>query len=355
MVKKMKIPVRVICFFIVFFSLYRLFLLITIPKNFYGDGFPTSSTYSDFYELEKNTIDVIFLGSSNAVCGYIPAELYDKYGITGYNLACEQQNLFTSYYWLQEALRFQKPKTVVLDMAMLYLFDNENLAGSTEGLTRRAFDFMKWSPVKMRAAINMERTWGTLTVKSFLFPMIAYHERWENISRQDFRIDQLAQAGMWKGYLVLDQYAGVDGFEAITEEEALNSEQNSGNVFMLSYLDAIVSLCKENDIDLILTMAPSTFDNAGEYRFLSEYSREHEITFIDFNEKSVYENSGLDFYVDCHDDAHCNMGGAIKITDYIGAIIYNRNGCSNGNVEQWENFRDQYRQYVNEVVIEAIN
>lgn len=351
--KKIKILVRSISFFVVVILLYQWCIKIVTPKSFTGDGFPTTSTYSDFYKLDKNTVDVIFLGSSNAVCGFIPPELFNKYGISGYNLACEQQNLFTSYYWLREALRFQKPRTVVLDTAMLYLYDHEDLAASVEGLTRRSFDFMRWSPVKWKAVMNMSRTWESLSVKSFLFPMIAYHERWESINLHDFRLDQLGRRSLWKGYLPLTRYAGVDGFVPIVEAQAYESQIDAGNVFMLSYLDLIVALCEENEIDLILTMVPSTFDDAGKYRFLSEYACERGITYIDFNEKSVYEDSGLEFLIDCHDDAHCNLGGALKVTDYIGKIVYERMGKSTGNVSEWEFFDVEYQKYIDEVVIEA--
>ena len=351
--KNIRILIRAISFFVVVFLLYSLCLTIVTPKSFTGDGFSTTSTYSDFYELDKNTVDVIFLGSSNAVCGFIPPELYSKYGISSYNLACEQQNLFTSYYWLKEALRFQKPKTVVLDTAMLYMYDNENLATSVEGLTRKAFDFMRWSPVKLKAVMNMSKTWESLSVKSFIFPMITYHERWESINLHDFKLDQFGRRSLWKGYFSLTRYAGVDGFVPITKAQAIESEMDAGNGFMLAYLDLIVALCEENNIDLILTMAPSTFDDEGKYRFLSEYAFERGITYIDFNEKSVYEDSGLEFFTDCHDNAHCNLDGALKVTDYIGKIVYERIGKSTGNVSEWELFNAEYEKYIDEVVVEA--
>lgn len=65
--------------------------------------------------MQKDTVDVLFLGSSHGVTSFLPQELYNQYGITGYNLGCEQQGMVTSYYWLKEALRYQSPKAVVLD------------------------------------------------------------------------------------------------------------------------------------------------------------------------------------------------------------------------------------------------
>lgn len=89
---------------------------ILIPKCYYDDSWPTTSTYQGFYQMEKDSVDVLFLGSSCAAAGLNPQEFYDSYGIRSYNLGCEGQSLLTSYYWLEEALRFQSPKVVVLEV-----------------------------------------------------------------------------------------------------------------------------------------------------------------------------------------------------------------------------------------------
>ena len=349
----MKKLIRVVVFLVVLCFVYKLLALIVIPKSFMGDGFPTASTYSDFYELDKNTVDVLFLGSSNAVCAFVPEELYYQYGITSYNLACEQQNLFTSYYWLEEALRYQKPKIVVLDTAMLYLYDAESLAVSKEGLTRRAFDFMKWSPVKIKAAIQMKDVGESLTWESVALPTIPYHERWETINSNDFRIDQLGESSLWKGHLPLVYYAGVDGFSPITESQFEQSGLDCGNEFMLLYLDRIVALCEEEGIELILTMAPSTFQDVNKYCFLTEYAMINDIQYVDYNEENVYVESGLDFFYDCHDDAHCNFNGALKVTDYIGEIIYEKIGASSKDAQEWEKFLPEYEEYLRTVNVGA--
>ena len=349
----MKKLIRAVAFFIVLYFVYELLTLIVTPKNFTGNGFPTASTYSDFYELDKNTVDVIFLGSSNAVCAFIPEELYHQYGITGYNLACEQQNLFTSYYWLEEALRYQNPKVVVLDTAMLYLYDDESLIVSREGLTRRAFDFMKWSPVKLKAALRMEGVGESLTLDSFVFPTIPYHERWETININDFKIEQFGKPSLWKGYLPLVYYAGVDEFNPITEEQIFQSEEDYGNEFMLSYLDRIVEFCEAEDIELILTMVPSTFQDAGNHLFLMKYAQENNVQFIDYNVENIYTDSGLDFFRDCHDHAHCNFNGALKVTDYIGEIIYEKIGKSTGDTTEWDDFLPEYLEYLDTVDVGA--
>ena len=73
---------------------------LLIPKYYYNSDWPTTSTYLDFYNLDKDSVDVLFLGSSHCAAAFSPVELYREYGIRSYNLGCEQQNLLVSYYWL---------------------------------------------------------------------------------------------------------------------------------------------------------------------------------------------------------------------------------------------------------------
>ena len=49
----------------------------------------------DFYRfVEKDTIDVLCIGSSHVYCGINPVQMYDDYGIAAYNLASGSQALW---------------------------------------------------------------------------------------------------------------------------------------------------------------------------------------------------------------------------------------------------------------------
>ena len=106
-------------------------LRILVPKNYTGEGQSPVPTYFGFYDLKKNTADILYLGSSHVYTGFSPQVLYDEYGITSYSLAMGNQNLTLSYYWLKEALRTQSPSAVVLECA--FAFDrNHNPSNSIE-------------------------------------------------------------------------------------------------------------------------------------------------------------------------------------------------------------------------------
>ena len=75
-----------------------------------------SEQYREFYNMEKDTVDVLFLGTSHSYCGFSPQDFYDLHGIRSYNLGSSRQGIWLSYYWLKEALKTQKPKIVVKEV-----------------------------------------------------------------------------------------------------------------------------------------------------------------------------------------------------------------------------------------------
>lgn len=120
-------------FFCVRLIVFLLVILLVIgglnellkPKYYYTEIWPTTNTYLDFYKLEKNSVDVLLFGSSHAVTAFNPQVLYDNYGITSYNLGCEQQSPLITYYWLREALKYQTPKVVIIDTYTFHKYTSE--------------------------------------------------------------------------------------------------------------------------------------------------------------------------------------------------------------------------------------
>ena len=69
-----------------------------------------------FYQQEENTVDVLCLGSSHTYTNINPAILWDEYGMAAYDLAGSNQTLWNTYYYMKEALKYQTPQLVVVDV-----------------------------------------------------------------------------------------------------------------------------------------------------------------------------------------------------------------------------------------------
>ena len=336
-----KFLIRVTAFSLILFMCINTVNHILVPKFFVDDDWPYSATDVGFYEIEKNTVDVLFLGSSHAATFYIPQELYNNYGITSYNLSSGQQDMLTTYYWIKEALRSQHPRAIIIETCMLFPYDTTQPLNVPEANTRKAFDYMKWSEVKVNAINDICRIDENQSLLSYYLPNIRYHQRWKSLNNDDFSSERILREKHFemKGYIALADRYTVKGepFEVDATVEAAEPAP-----VMKEYMDKIVELCKEEGIALILTTNPTTTPSVQKYNMLSAYAASNNIWYIDFNEKNTYQAAVYNYETDNADYVHGNIDGAIKITNYMGLLLREQWDIEDGESEEWEQTRGWY-------------
>ncbi len=83
-------------------------------------------------------------------------------------------------------------------------------------------------------------------------------------------------------------------------------------------MDYIVSLCKENDIEILFYIAPYQ----GEYQYgsaMKNYATDKGYKYLDLFEK--VDEMGIDSSGDFSDEGHLNRTGAEKLAMYVGDFI----------------------------------
>lgn len=342
--KKLGFAVRLVCFFTLLGSCYYAYCRWITPKFFTDTDWPTTTTFAGFYDLDKDSVDVLFLGSSHGVTSFCPQEVYNQYGITSYNLSSDQQGLVTSYYWLKEALRYQTPKAVVLECYFCFPYIADEPLNSDESYTRKAIDFMKWSPVKSEAVRTICEIDDNQDAWSYYLPHLRYHERWlwDNPDRNDYSYRSMAGHSELKGYSPLHFYLGEkgEGFEPHNMETAEGCAEMAP--LMLEYLDKINELCGEKEISLILTITPAVSANIDMCNAVRAYADREGCAFISFNEQNVYWQMDYQMDVDNCDDGHPNIWGAVKVSNYIGGVLSGQFGIGGRTEPQWEATRGDY-------------
>ena len=225
---------------------------ILLPKyTLRNSQWPTTSTYKGFYKMKKDTVDVLFIGSSTVVNAFIPQEIYNEYGIRSYNLGSEQQSLFLSYYWLKEALRSQTPSVIVLDTRFLYNVHPEFPINTSEGLTRKCLDSMRFSSVKRDAVHEVCALDPGQSELSYYLTNLRYHDRWSSLTAADFDTSY-AEAPL-KGYGPI-MGLGPESYEPFTEQDP--DAWMEYPEMMMEYLQKITDLCREEGIRLVLVSLP---------------------------------------------------------------------------------------------------
>ena len=309
---------------------------ITQRKNlYYNSNYPVTSTFEGFYDIPHDTLDVLFMGSSVVVNGIIPQVLYDNYGIKSYVLASQQQSLLTSYYWLLEALKTQKPKCVVLETRYIY-------EGTAEEYMRLATDPMKISLNKIRYVNDICNSEENQSFSSYFLKNIRYTNRWKELTEEDFDKDKKKE-----NYLL-----GFGPFPYIETTEFTPYIQKDKNERMdisedrLERLNDIVRVCKENSIQLILYTTPRTMTD-GMHNTLQEYADNNNLEYWDFNEEEKYKQ------FDIKDGEtvinHSNIQGAVKLSRVIGKYLDDYCVLDKSKNDYWEANEFAYKQLINDI------
>ncbi len=299
---KVKNTVKILVFCILFlFFLNRIYDVFSW-KDTAGDYI---SSMESFYNLEDNVVDVLFLGSSHSYCSVIPAQLWQDYGMAGFNMAISGQDLASSYYNFAEALKTQDLKVVCVD-----LFGCTYSGYLVEGNMYRNTLSRKLSKTSVEAVNSIVKTDNK---SDFILKWPIIHTRYKELKKPDFATKRPAYLGykaefMAKGTEKL-LYANVEP-KPFGEEEQ-------------QWLKKIIELAQESGTELVFFLAPYQIAlQEQEYiAYAKGMAAEYNIPVIDMVEMS--DEIELDWERDMIDYGHTNYWGAQKVTAYLGGFLEN--------------------------------
>ncbi len=296
------------------------------------------TAFEGFYSMEKDSVDVLLLGSSQVFYTISPNELYEKYGIRSYNLGSPGQNLVDSRYILEEAIKTQKVDTVVFES--LYLIrDIVNIWH--EGAHRKAIEPMRFSLTKVRAINEVHRATPVLEPKSFYFRDLYFHSRWSELTMEDFISPYLMGHTQTKGHLPIRmegagrEYTPLEGETEVSLQATGIVEKN---------FNELVDICRKNDINLVMFRVPNEQWTLEQHSLIKQIAEKNDVPFYDFNEKELYERlENFDNRIDVVDDnGHTNIAGSNKLTDLLGKILVEEEGVTAKEDHQWDVTSDYY-------------
>ena len=274
-----------------------------------------SLTEEYYASVAETSHDVLFIGDCEVFESFVPAILWEEYGISSYIRGGAQQLTWHSYYMLEDALRYETPKAVVFNVYALKYGEPQR-----EEYNRMALDGMEWSPTKLdaiRASMTEDED-----MLSYLLPFLRFHSRWSELTWDDLRYaygDKPLVSD--SGYLMQTGIVPADTQAEFVPEVLFDTRLPAT---AMDYLERMRILCEERGIQLILIKAPTNFWRYHWYDEWDEqvaaYAAEHDLVY--YNLIDVSDEIGLDMSVDTYDaGAHLNVYGAEKLTRYFGEIL----------------------------------
>ncbi len=314
--KKWKIILLCTSFLLLFSLAFTLLQALLMPK--YMTDTREGALIAEYYDQAGGN-DVLFIGDCEVYESFTPPTLWEQYGITSYIRGSAQQLAWQSYYLLEDALRYETPKVVVFNVLSLKYGEPQD-----EAYNRMTLDGMKLSTSKLEA-IRASMTEGE-SFLSYLLPLLRFHGRWQELSREDitylFKRDPVSH----NGYLMQTAInAGVSdrvGTPLIDYTLPTSS---------MEYLDKMTALCKEKGIELILIKAPT--NNWKFYWYeewdaqIADYAEKNGLSYYNFI--PMTEEIGIDYATDTYDKGvHLNVYGAEKLTAFFGEILHEKHGLA---------------------------
>jgi len=297
---------RLVCFVTITCMVLGLVCFILTPKYLYG-----ICSMNNLYNQKRDSIDVLVLGTSLAYSGVNTNVLWAEYGIASYDLCSAEQPYWNSFYYLEETLKTQSPKLIVLDA---------KAASYPEDYTKRGRTVLNTYGIRSLCTRVRAITASTAPEDrlSFLLAFPEIHGNYAGLGGDALRMPAEATAE-WKGFIGMEEHESHTRPSLVWTDTArpINARQQE-------YLEAIFDLAQTNGIPVLIVAFPYP-DYASDHMFCNALWRiadRYGVPHLNYNDPAM--RFGLAYTTDFADWQHLNTKGSVTFSRKLGADIQER-------------------------------
>lgn len=288
--------------------------------------FVKDTIWKNFYNQEKNSVDVLILGNSHANLGLDLNIINSKLKAKTVSLATKGQNIYQAYYCALEAYNYQTPEILIIENFLFYerltidKFINQDASLGDYKKRYLSFDGKKIGKAKIQEA---NRFFKTPLIQN-IFPVIQKHNDWTKIDEIKERFFKSNNKQVSNTTILnknkVQQYKQTQKFDLMRFNVLPDEEK---------YLDSIVDLALKKGTKHIVFL---TIPFYNEYRNKIDYSslekplityakKDPKITYLDLNQVfpdlnyTYFSNDNVGY------NQHLNYKGAIKTSQFLSDYI----------------------------------
>lgn len=372
--------IRAVCFCLLFALLFVFLSGAFIPRTGTAEDGMESRISKAYRGEPRNSVDAVFIGNSDIYRAISPVDLYHATGITSAIAGKPNKQLEEVPADIRDILRYQKPKTIVLETDCMFAGTNpgfkkgisplEAEAAKVDAATTNSSDKKTGSqataakhPAKKSTsektaaqqnifgkckALLEEGDSALLAALNYKFPLVKYHDNWKSLKLSSFLQPSgkyrfankgMAYANTVKPYAFGSQYMQLSGGKnAMLSEEKLNQFQK------------IYELCEKNGVQLVLLTVPSANTwNKGKSDTIKQLADKYDLTYYDYNTQLP---QGFDWTTGSKDGGnHLNYAGAATVTKDLAAKLTGNLAMKPSNLtrdqkHQWKKDYDHFHKSI---------
>ena len=301
----------------IFLIVVAVFLVYLFSIFDFDDDLSADRIFKTFYNMEEDTLDGVYLGSSAVYRYFMPTSAYEQEGYAIMNLATSSQPFVLNKYLIKEVLKTQpNSKVILIELRNLIKVDELLM----ESDIRRVTDSMRMSENRNEAIDAALAYYKSLGIKMdynadhYYYPFLMYHSRWEvdmepeNLLPYDLETEYMGFLATKRTFKVVP----VDDPGTVKGEEDLSEER-------MEIVRDLLEYCKGLDQTVIFVSAPCTGEKREFRQFnrLAKMIRAEGFTCWNFNSPRLRKQLGLDWSKDFYAPHHVNYYGAVKYTDLL--------------------------------------
>lgn len=335
-----KICIKVMAFAVIFAVLLSNLNVVLS----YGMDRMSYDALRGFYEEEENSLDAVYVGSSNCLAYWNPLLAWEEYGITVYSFASNAQPLGTAQFMIEEARKTQPDAKFVVNINTLSEVDDPL------GLYR-IYDYTPFSWNKVKSINHTCDLYGFGLSKKleYYFPVIAFHDRWKNLYPADFDLEPKG----FNGSISSDSY--LNRTTNISSNYVISNEKAELSPMLDTALNELLDYCDEEKLDITFVTVPQAKgDMIGKYNTINERVANRGYTVLDLMDKA--EEVGIDTTKDYYNSKHTNIHGSIKYTHYLSEYLIDTYGFEDkrGNDEynSWDDALARYMPKIKKAILD---
>ncbi len=365
---------RAICFCLLFVILFVFLSGAFIPRTGTTEDGMESRISKAYRGEPRDSIDTVFIGNSDIYRAISPVDLFHQTGITSAIAGRPNKQLSEVPGDIRDILRYQNPKTIVLETDCMFSGTNPGFKKGISPLEAEAakVDVAGQAPSKATdadvagqapskatnapqqnifdkcKALLQEGDSAFLAALNYKFPLVKYHDNWKHLKlttflqprgKYHFSNKGMAYANTVKAYPFGNEYMQLSGGKhAMLSEEKLDQFQK------------IYDLCDRNGIRLVLLTVPSANTwNKGKSDTVKQLAKKYDLTYYDYNRQLP---AGFNWVTDSKDGGnHLNYAGASAVTKDLAKkltddLALNPTSLTKEQKQQWKKDYEHFHKSI---------
>lgn len=289
-----------------------------------------------FYELEEDSVDAIFLGSSATYAFWNAPLMWKQYGIPVYSYSSPLQSPLVAKELIKETRKTQPNAMYIVNLTST---SSELPVHQLHSLA----DNMPESLEKVNLVLKTGElfNYSNMDMLENLLPILRYHDRWNEIKKDDITKikDEYMTGNTYRTYLK-GRINATNGAPYPNTYDKLPEKTEAA-------LNELMDYSQEENIPIFFVVVPQgTKDKEQVAQQLAAVDLVKERGFKVVNLRQNPDLVDIDYEKDFYDRKHTNIHGSIKVSCYISEYLMENFGLTNKQGQkkyhQWDEAWEKY-------------